>query len=259
MNKRRDKLHRVRFLSAMLTLGLGVLAWTLGTALPVQAASSGNMGIRTHILNPPNAITDLSAAPVGAQNGDVQLTWTAPSNDNAIAINHYLVRFATFPAPSQPQAENWWTNASASQQLISPAFSPGTQEFTTIQSLTVGVTYYFGIKSVDEDSMVSPVDLLVGLVNQAQSQPVSGGAAPPTPTNFVGVALSTTQIRWTWNAAPTASSYTLRASPSNALVTQTTGLTITESGLTPNAALSRTLTSESVNGTSVFWNVIFVV
>ena len=242
--------HKVRFLSTLMAFGLGLATWFAGTPLSLQAAPSGNVGIRLHILNPPNSITDLSAAPVGTASGDVQLAWTAPGNNNGIAIDQYLIRFATFPAPSVAQADAWWSNAVASQIQINTAFSPGTQEFTTIQGLTVGVTYYFGIKSVDNDGSVSPIDERVGLANQAQTQPLDITGTPSTPSNFAGVALSATQIQWTWNAVTSAGFYTLYDFPSDALVASTAATTLIENNLSINTAYSRRLRAVNGNGMS---------
>ena len=93
---------------AIAAIGLTLSGGLLGTALPAHAAPSSSLGVSVHILNPPNAITNLVASPVGAVDGDVQLVWTAPSNQNGVGMERYVVRYATFPAASSALAESWW-------------------------------------------------------------------------------------------------------------------------------------------------------
>lgn len=241
--------HKARWLSAISGIGLGLLVWC-GLVSPSRAAPNANIGLRAHILNSPNSITDLSASPVGSQDGDIQLIWTAPSNDNGAAIDRYLIRFATFPAASAAQAEAWWTGAAGTEQTIGPAFAPGTTEFKVLTGFTLGVTTYFGIKSIDTDNSISPIDARVGTVNQAASLPLQGVGPPPTPANFAGVALSTESIQWTWDVASSATNYVLRDYPSAALVAQTTNTVLVETSLLPNRPISRTIEAENANGTS---------
>lgn len=229
--------------------GLSLTAGLLGTALPARAQ---DVGLFLYILNPPNAVTDLVASPVGSQDGDVQLVWTAPANANTARIDHYLIRYATFPAANIGSAETWWTQNAGTESTFGPAQQPGVQEFHSIGGLTLDVTYYFGIKSIDVDNQTSPIDTLVGTVNQASSLPLDTGlnATPPPPTNFVGMALSSTSIQWTWDSSLGATNYVLLNDPSGTIVQQTSALFITETGFTPNFALSRRLRAENSVGAS---------
>jgi fibronectin type 3 domain-containing protein len=229
-------------------VGLAVSSWLMGIALPARAATSGQIVIGARILNPPNAITDFVAAPVGSTMGDVQLTWTAPANLNGSAIDRYHIRYATFPAPSVPQAETWWTNALGSQAQLTPAQNPGVQEFMTLGGLTVGVTYYFGIKSIDVDGMTSAIDTRTGLTNQAASQPLN--TAPSTPTGFTGVVVSSASVQWSWNLTFNATSYSLYSHPADALVGSTTNTFILETGLSANNAIVRTVRASNASGLS---------
>src|SRR5207249_10193597 len=82
----------------------------------------------------------------------------APPGVNTLSLHDalpILIRFATRAASSQAQADNWWTQASATEINVSPAHAAGTLEFTTLQNLTLGVTYYFGAKAVDSDGQFS--------------------------------------------------------------------------------------------------------
>ena len=236
---------------AIAAIGLTLSGWLLGTALPAQAAPSASLGVSVHILNPPNAITNLTAAPVGVTDGDVQLVWTAPSNQNGAAMDRYVVRFATFPAGNPAIAEAWWSSLGASQRTISPAHASGSVEFGLISGLPIGVTQYFGIKTFDVDGQVSPIDIRVGTAQQASSLPVNQGGGPPSaPAALTGTAQGTGSILWQWSASATASYYTLNAHPSGALITQTPLLQTTESGFTPNMAVTRTVRAGNGNGLS---------
>jgi hypothetical protein len=243
--------HNARVVGALVSLGLNILVWLPGNALSVSAASSAQIGVGAHILHPPNAITNLSAAAVGSLNGDIQLAWSAPRNINGVPINHYLIRFATAPPGNIAGAEAWWSEHAATQNLLQPAQAPGVQEFTVLHGFSVGVKYFFAAKAVDRDGQLSPIDIRTGTAGQAQSYPVDLSGLPPnTPINFAGVALSTSQIKWTWNETPSASFFMINAFPSGNLVGQTTGFSLIESNLTPNTRLARTLRAGSFNGLS---------
>src|SRR4051812_40705605 len=114
--------HRPSIIALMgrAALGVSLFAWLIGTAMPARGSPTASISLDTHILNPPYAITDLSASPVGVQNGDVQLVWTAPANLNSVGMDHYLVRYATYPAPSQAQADAWWSSFAATEKKVSP-------------------------------------------------------------------------------------------------------------------------------------------
>src|SRR5689334_4700480 len=73
-NRRRFR----NWLNVGLVFGLNLFGWVFGTPLSLRADDSAQFSLSVHIINPPNAITDLSAAAVGSQDGDVQLLWTAP-------------------------------------------------------------------------------------------------------------------------------------------------------------------------------------
>ncbi len=243
--------HSAGRLTAAIGVGITLLAWVLGTVLPVRAAPSRQVGVMVHIINPPFAITDLSASPVGSQNGDVQLVWTAPRNENGARIDRYLVRHATFPA-SVGTAAAWWNQSAATEIVFGPAHLPTVVEFGTISGLTLGVEHYFSIKSVDEDGSVSGLDARTLAGNPAHSVPsTSGSSGPPaTPTHLSATVLSSTTIQWNWDLSTGANFYLLKASPGGALIAQTGAVTVIETGLTANVRVNRTITAANVNGLS---------
>lgn len=243
--------HRARFKRAVGMIGLTLAGWLAGTPVSLHAAPSAGVGISVRILNPPDAVTDLAASAVGSQSGDAQLTWTAPSNENGAAIERYLVRFATYPAAAAgPPADAWWSGLAATEILIQPAHAPGVAEFTAISGLSIGTTYYFGLKAVDIDGQISSVDARAGTAQQAKTLPLYVPGPPGTPLGLNGVAQSTSTILWQWLAAVDASFFTLNAHPSGVLIGQTTGLFLLETGLTANAPVSRTLRAANGFGLS---------
>lgn len=245
--------HKRRGFLTALAVGASLFGSLLATALPARAAPSAQIGLRVHILNPPNAVTDLAAAAVGTNDGDVQLTWTAPSNENGASMSRYVVRYATNPAFNVGHAETWWSQHAANEVTVSPAHAAGVLEFTSINGLTLGVTYYFGIKAIDTDNQISAIDTRTGTANQAATKPLNTGATDPpaTPANFHGIALTTSSLRWTWDPVPLAGFYTVNAFPSGALIVQTNSTSADESGLSPNTAVTRTVRAGNANGLSL--------
>ncbi len=237
-----DLKHRTRLLKAALVAGLNLAGWLFSTPLSLHADYSSQVGVFVHIVNAPNPVTDLSAAPVGVADGDVQLIWTAPKNINNARINHYLVRYATTPAISFGNPYAWWNANAASEHQISPAHAPGTVEFTELHGLSVGILYYFSIEAVDDDGTISPLDdkTTTG-ANQAHSFPLTtGGTSPPTtPNNFDAIVLSTSSIEWTWDAIASANFYVLSNPLTSTVVLQTVAISTIETGFLPNSSLTR--------------------
>jgi hypothetical protein len=247
-----DLKHKARLIKAALVAGLNLAGWLFGTPVSLHAADQAQFGVFVHIVNPPASVTDLSAAPVGSANGDVQLIWTAPKNENGARIDHYLVRYATTPAISAGNPYTWWDSHAGSEQLISPAHQPGTVEFTELHNLSLGVEYYFAIKSVDEDGSVSPLDDKTPGSSQAHSFPLTtGGTSPPTtPTGFDALVLSTTSVAWSWDASVTAIYYVLNDAQNNTSVLQMVAISTRETGFLPNSAVTRTIIAANTIGLS---------
>lgn len=227
-------------------MAFGFVGMFLSAVPAAHAAPSAQASLSARIINPPNAVTNLVASQVGAPN-EVQLVWTAPSNANGATITHYLVRFATFPAPGVAAGEAWWSGLSVSERIISPAHAPGVTEFGAISGLSNGVTFYFGIKSVDIDGQVSGVDVRVGSANQAAAMSVS--STPATPTGLTGLALSSTSLQWSWSLSAGATYYQLRTS-SGGVILSTASSPAVETGLTPNTSYTRTISAGNGLGIS---------
>lgn len=125
----------------------------------------------------PSTTSNLSAS-AGANAGEVALTWTAPGDDATTGTAaSYDVRYST----STINDGNW---ASATTATGEPTPSAaGTTENMSIASLNPGTTYYFALKTTDDNANVS------GLSN------VSSASAAVIPPQFRGVTFSGAKIQ----------------------------------------------------------------
>ena len=200
-----------------------------------QAATRDSLTVTIGVrdIYAPSAITDLTATS-GAQ-GQMLLGWTAPDANNYVFVNHeaaasYIVKIATFSIDSLAgDTTAWWNLATdvAGEPLPS---APGVQDFLLLNGLNPGVTYYSGIKSVDSIGLISDIDVNAATPGQQANVEIYFSGIPLTPTNFVGTALSTETIQWTWDLSFGATFYRIYAYPSGVLIGETTNTFITEGG-----------------------------
>ncbi|MDI6641863.1 MAG: fibronectin type III domain-containing protein, partial [Elusimicrobiota bacterium] len=114
---------------------------------------------------PPGSITNLSCLP-GSLN--VKLTWTAPGDDDYsgnITSGIYEIRWTT-AGPITTEAD--WDNVPSEKSapyyyipprvLISTSTTVGATETYTVTGLLNGVTYYFAIKTADENMLFSGIN-----------------------------------------------------------------------------------------------------
>ncbi|QJD81913.1 fibronectin type III domain-containing protein [Cohnella herbarum] len=94
---------------------------------------------------PPSAIDNLAASALSTTS--VQLTWTAPGNDNDMFgfADGYDVRYSTSPITD----ETSWNAATQATGEPNPS-EAGSPESMTVSGLTAGLTYHFAIKSNDK-------------------------------------------------------------------------------------------------------------
>ncbi|MFH1239130.1 MAG: lamin tail domain-containing protein [bacterium] len=106
-------------------------------------------------LSPPPAISDLNAI-WGNKDGEIVLTWTAPSEDTSGGgkVNFYEVKYAAFSFN-----EDSWNSAGVIKIADVPTPKlPGEKESLTITNLKAGIIYYFAIKSADNEGQISSLD-----------------------------------------------------------------------------------------------------
>ncbi|MFH1415963.1 MAG: lamin tail domain-containing protein [Elusimicrobiota bacterium] len=100
---------------------------------------------------PPARITDLEGAP-GDFEGQVELTWTAPGdNDYTGIVSGYTVKYTTY------SNFNWVKAATATWNSVGPSVpaSSGTVHTAIFAGLNPDVTYWWSIKAYDEESNYS--------------------------------------------------------------------------------------------------------
>jgi hypothetical protein len=101
---------------------------------------------------PPGMITDLSVQP-GSQEGEVELSWTAPGDDGSTGTaSKYFIKYST----SEISTETLWNNAMeiTDPPTPKPASSP---EIFVVSDLNPDETLYFAIRAEDEVLNLGPI------------------------------------------------------------------------------------------------------
>ncbi|MFD0715407.1 fibronectin type III domain-containing protein [Paenibacillus sp. GCM10027626] len=146
---------------------------------------------------PPNAITDLTAAPSGKSS--VQLAFTAPGDDDIVLpglstawgrVATYEVRYSTAESIT---ADNWDQATKATVYPVSK--KAGDAELIAVNGLRAGTTYYFAVKGVDEAGNASAVSNPVSAMTAGTADTI----APGTVSNLTASnpTLTTVQLNWT--------------------------------------------------------------
>lgn len=117
----------------------------------------------------PEAITDLDATPTGLL-GQVRLTWTAPESKNGVPVSTYTIKYNILSIANLAGDTTAWFNLPTSSTIfVTPAKSPGGAEQVLVNSLNVGTSYFFAIKSENIAGEVSLIDTKAqGVTTQAQ-------------------------------------------------------------------------------------------
>ena len=152
-------------------------------------------------LIPPASISDL-AADGGLAGGSVGLTWTAPGDDGAIGtVASYFVRYSN----SAILDETDWSNATPVMFDLPAPAPAGSSQTMTVSGLAPGVTYYFAVRSQDEEPNLSDLSNSPSAV-AALSTPLTPGKYDDRHANLI--------YAGTWSNQPNFGSYarTLRVS-----------------------------------------------
>lgn len=157
--------------------------------------------------DPPEDTTDLAAAVINETT--VQLTWTAPAEDDSTGLNTatgYDVRY--LEGATAIDGTNWDTATEATGEL--PPQAPGITETFDITGLTPDTQYYFALKTVDEQGNWS-----VNVSNSPTATPTD--VNPPEDIDDLVVSNPTaTSVDLSWTApgddgsTGTATSYDIR-------------------------------------------------
>lgn len=134
---------------------------------------------------PPAAINDLSAV-TGENNGEIDLTWTAPGDDGLSGTAlYYDICYSV-----DPLDESNWASAVSYSDAPLPQ-DAGTPQSVTLSSLVPGETYYVGIKTYDDAINISSISNVPSAVayfdfaldNDALAQPSFPPPAAVLPTS----------------------------------------------------------------------------
>ncbi|TBR16953.1 hypothetical protein EPO15_18065 [bacterium] len=172
--------------------------WLRDTLL---ARNTANFTVPSFFVNLPEPVTDLTAR-VGAQEGEVKLSWTAPRNLNLMPIVGYQVRYATFSVAALANDATSWFSAAPFSALLNTALPTGASEQLTIAGLAPASTFYFAVRSVDAVNEVSFVDTgadPVGPGVQASTRPLN--LPPGLPAGFAAAA-GVKRATLSWNDLP---------------------------------------------------------
>jgi len=152
---------------------------------------------------PPAAISNLTALS-GVNDGEVKLVWTAPGDDGTtynLNSGFYLIKWSSVNVITGSEFDSPPSSHAVMQINIATATVPGTEHTFVITGLTPGASYYFAIKTRDDDAnwsiWVSSKD--VSTINLAAYGP-SYDAFPSAPTNLLMVSVSSVQANLSWSA-----------------------------------------------------------
>lgn len=86
--------------------------------------------------------------------GTILLKWTAPGDDHYVGrATRYVMRYqASSLGPLNTEAE--WSAARQVSNMPSPSWA-GSVDSVLIQGLTAGASYYFGLRTIDEEANIS--------------------------------------------------------------------------------------------------------
>jgi gliding motility-associated-like protein len=157
-----------------------------------NAGTTANINIKVIIIPdtfPPAPVTDLEATS-GVTEGSINLSWTAPAEDGTMgggAVSSYVLKYATFSVNDLAgDTTAWWNHPQTLTALDggSPK-EPGETETFIIGGLSPGTTFYFAIKSRDDQGQISPIDTKTASLNQANA--VARSVAPAAITDLVAI------------------------------------------------------------------------
>ena len=101
-------------------------------------------------------ITSFWCSSPNAHDGTVVLLWDAPGDDLTVGTAAaYDLRYSTTVI-----TEANFGDATQATGVVAPMIA-GTEQSHTITGLTVGATYYFAIKAIDESNNIGPLSNVV--------------------------------------------------------------------------------------------------
>jgi hypothetical protein len=134
---------------------------------------SVSVSTRTKEGTSPGQIANLTAMQ-GTYKGQVNLTWTAIGDDDAVGTaTSYVVKYASFSAVLEDATTTWWSRATAYTQSWTPK-AAGQSESYTLSSLplNLGTTeFWFGVTAKDEYASEGAVSNVVSTTTLPSNSP----------------------------------------------------------------------------------------
>ncbi|MBU2529042.1 fibronectin type III domain-containing protein [bacterium] len=180
---------------------------------PKNSSSAAEFGTESI---PPSAISDLTASgSIGTVNA-IDLQWTATGDDGTVGTaTSYSIKISSTGNISSA-GFTAASDLSAFSGTAIPSPSPaGTLETLTVTGLTPGVTYWFAVKALDDNSNSSSWDSSANSNNNAAASQLM---PPSAAQNLTGISLSSTSIRWTWTDASFEDGYKIYSSTDDSLL-----------------------------------------
>lgn len=202
-----DALGRMSAWLRLSSAGAGLLSIllafpTLSHAVDANPANdSGQFNVRTTPTDiwPPRPVADFTGT-AGAE-GQALLQWTAPDENTdvgptSVPVVSYTIHASTLSVADLGNDTTAWFAISTPVAGAPAPLAPGNPQ-ALLLSLTPGVTYYFGIKSTDDNSLLSESDSkLKSLINQAVV-PVKGIDGVSNLTAVMGTGFGEISLTWT--------------------------------------------------------------
>ena len=208
----------------------------------IASSTSGVVAMtQTEIIpdvTPPAAVTDL-AATQGAGGGEIQLSWTSPGDDVSagdISSGSFKVQYLTNSTGT--------FSIAAAQLTVSSDMAAGSTQTYVVSGLSPGVVYYRSLWVRDETG-ANWSTLSNKTTAWAQIPPI-----PVAPVSFLGEAISSSSIRWTWSPGLYHSGYKFMA-PSGILTGLAASATVyVEQNLALNTSYTRYIQGYNFSGSS---------
>ena len=158
-----------------------VLNWIRDVTVPISA---NNFAQAAFVAGQPNAVTDLTALAGGVE-GQLNLSWTAPSNPNFVPVARYLVKYAPYSAASLAGDTTAWFNGAPSSATVA-AQPPGSLVAITLNGLNPLATFYFAVESIDAFNETSLIDTRTASGNQPFAMPKNDAPAAVSSMTALG-------------------------------------------------------------------------